>query len=92
MQIHPNHDLETLDSVAEAVLGTLINAPSDVSDDVMTLSDVNSLLSDFIPDDQEDGGLTPDLLEMIREHLLAVEGIKADNEPALYALAITVCD
>ena len=55
----------------------------------MTLSDVNSLLSDFIPDDQENG-LTSHLLEMIKEHLLAVEGIKADYEPALYALAITV--
>ena len=70
-------------------MGTLII--DDDGEGVLTLSDVNSLLSDFIPDDQGEG-LTPDLLEMIREHLLAIEGIKAENEAALYALAITVYD
>ena len=73
--------------------GSDINA--DDSDDIssLNLSDVNNLLSDFIPHEDATGEqqtqLTTELFEMIREHLLAVEGIKVDTEPVMFALAIT---
>ena len=82
------------ESVVDAVLQTVVTAAGDDSSDSedesdeMILSDVNTLLSDFIP--HEEGALSADLFDMLRENMLVVEGIKIDNEPALYALAITV--